>query len=190
MHRTGGRRRPGIVRGVPGRKSVECSRNVTTSRRNGFSPVSLWIWLCVLLNAAGWMLSAFHALNKVGYVVVLALSAAVFRRWRSELGIVVPRCQPARTRRSALRRCTRFFPVAFLVIAGLALLGGLRHAPNNYDALAYRVPRVLHWLAAEQWHWIHTDFERLNTRAVGAEWLGAPILMFTHSHRLLFLIGI
>ncbi len=63
------------------------------------------------------------------------------------------------------------------------------HAPSNYDALAYRMPRILHWLAAEQWHWIHTDFQRLNPRAVGYEWVATPILLFTHSLRPVFLIG-
>jgi hypothetical protein len=79
--------------------------------------------------------------------------------------------------------------LGFAVLAGLAFLGGILHAPNNYDGLAYRVPRVLHWLAEGQWHWIHTDFQRLNSRTVGIEWLSAPIIAFTGTDRLLFLIN-
>jgi hypothetical protein len=37
---------------------------------------------------------------------------------------------------------------AFLIIFLLAFLGVL-HGPSNYDGLAYREPRVLHWLAEE-----------------------------------------
>ncbi len=36
--------------------------------------------------------------------------------------------------------------------------GGLIHAPANYDGLAYRIPRVLHWLAEGRWHLIETIF--------------------------------
>ena len=151
------------------------------------APVTPWILLAALLNAAGWLLSALHALNPVGYAVVFGLALAAAWRWPDELGVTALRRISFRRWR---RRCRRFFPVAFFVIAGLALLGGILHAPNNYDALAYRMPRVLHWLAAEQWHWINTDFVRLNTRAPGYEWLMAPIMLFLQSHRLVFLIGI
>lgn len=160
---------------------------MTKVSRNKFSPLGCWLWLCALLNLAGWTLSAFHALNWMGYAAVFALVAAAGFYWRKELGLARwPRCHPARWR----RRFKRLFPAAFLAIAGLALLGGVLHAPNNYDALAYRVPRVLHWLAAEQWHWIHTDFPRLNNRACGFEWVAAPLVLFTKSDRLLFLINV
>ena len=89
--------------------------------------------------------------------------------------------------------CRRFrkpFPLAFLVLALLAFLGGALHAPTNYDALAYRVPRVLHWLAADQWHWIHSFFDRINNRSCGIEWVSAPFLALLHTDRLLFLINV
>lgn len=70
----------------------------------------------------------------------------------------------------------------------MAIAGGVIYAPSNYDALAYRMPRVLHWLAEGRWHWIHTDFARLNTRASGFEWIAAPLILFTNTDRLLFLI--
>lgn len=88
------------------------------------------------------------------------------------------------------RRFARPFPLAFLILSGLAIMGGILYAPNNYDALAYRVPRVLQWLAHERWVWIHTDFNRLNVRADGFEWVSAPLIAFTHSDRLLFLINV
>jgi hypothetical protein len=91
--------------------------------------------------------------------------------------------------RKKRRRFRRLFPLAFLVLAGMAIFGGAVHPPSNYDALAYRVPRVLHWLAEGRWHWIYTDFQRVNTRACGIEWLSAPLIAFTRTDRLLFLIN-
>ena len=72
----------------------------------------------------------------------------------------------------------------------MAFLGGALYAPSNYDALAYRVPRVLHWLAAGQWHWIHTIFNALNTRGCGIEWVSAPFIALLRTDRPLFLINI
>src|SRR5205823_13029119 len=87
------------------------------------------------------------------------------------------------------RRFRRLFPLGFLILASLAILGGVLHAPSNYDALAYRVPRLFHWLAERQWHWIQTAFPRLNTRACGIEWLSAPLIVFTKTDRWLFVIN-
>ena len=91
--------------------------------------------------------------------------------------------------RRVRRRFRRPFPLAFLILAFLALLGGAIHAPSNYDAMAYRIPRVLHWLAEGQWHWIHTGFQRVNTRACGMEWLSAPLIVLTNTDRWLFVIN-
>jgi len=88
------------------------------------------------------------------------------------------------------RRFCRPFPLAFLVLAAMAFLGGVIYAPTNYDALAYRLPRTLHWLAADQWHWIHTIFPRVNNRSCGIEWVSAPMLALLKTDRLLFLINI
>jgi hypothetical protein len=75
-----------------------------------------------------------------------------------------------------------------LIFAALTFLSGALYPANNYDALAYRAPRVMHWLAAEHWHWIHTAFQRVNTRGCGIEWVSAPIIAFTRSDRLVFLV--
>jgi hypothetical protein len=91
--------------------------------------------------------------------------------------------------RKQRRRFRRSFPLAFLILASLAICGGAIHAPSNYDAMAYRIPRVLHWLDAGHWHWIHTDFQRVNTRACGIEWLSAPLIACMRTDRWLFLIN-
>jgi hypothetical protein len=81
-------------------------------------------------------------------------------------------------------------PLCFVVLSLLAFAGGALYQPSNYDALAYRTPRVLHWLAEAKWHWIHTDFARLNTRGCGMEWVTAPLIAFTGTDRFLFLINV
>src|SRR5260370_28066997 len=147
-------------------------------------PVALWIVLCAFLNCAGWMLSAFHRLDRAGYAVMFALAVAALGWWMSGRPDI---CQVAAVRKLR-HRFRRGFPLAFLFLAFLAFLGGVIYAPSNYDGLAYRTPRVLHWLAEGRWHWIPTHFHRLNTRRPGYEWLVAPFLFFPPSNRLLFLI--
>lgn len=152
------------------------------TRRPTIEPAALWVGVCAACNAAGWILSAGGALDRVGYAVFFAVVGLGFTLW----------CRKARPRiriRWRHRRYRRALPLVFATAAFLAILGGVIHPPANYDALAYRLPRVLHWLAEGKWHWIHTDFQRLNTRGAGIEWVSAPLMLFTGSDRLLFLIN-
>ena len=155
---------------------------MTHSRRSSFSSVAMWVIVCALLNAVGWGLSAINQLNLVGYGVALTLAGAVAGGWWY-------RARPKFRTGFRVRRFRRAFPLAFAVVAVLAVVGGLLHAPNNYDGLAYRTPRILHWLAEGHWHWIHTDFQRLNTRGCGIEWVATPLLLLTGTDRLFFLIN-
>src|SRR3984957_19098784 len=151
------------------------------------SLVAIWIWLCVYLNCAGWGLSAIHQLNACGYAVVLLVGAAAFFIWGQKFsGRLFPHILWLKLR----RRFRRPFPLAFLILAAMAFLGGAIYAPNNFDGLTYRIPRILHWLPAGQWHWIHTPDARMNTRACGFEWLSAPLIELTNTDRWLFLINI
>ena len=148
--------------------------------------VLIWVWFCAYLNCAGWALSALHQLNAAGYTVALLLWLAGLIVWRQKTAVqIFPRASGQKFR----RRFRRPFPLAFLILAALALLGGALHPPTNYDALAYRIPRVLDWLAAGRWHWIHTIFDRLNNRSCGIEWVSAPVIALTGTDRLLFLIN-
>lgn len=149
-------------------------------------PGAHWIFLCTWCSATGWILSAFGALNLAGYLASISLSALVwficFRGYKFDLA----RTFSAKRFR---RRFSRPLPLFFLLLAILAFFGGILYFPSNYDGLTYRIPRVLHWLAAGEWHWIHTEFQRLNVRATGWEWCAAPLICFTHSFRPLFLIN-
>jgi hypothetical protein len=148
--------------------------------------VLLWVWVCAYLNCAGWALSALHQLNAAGYMVTLALGVIALVVWRKQ---TFPQMFPPVRWQKHFRRFRRPFPLAFLILSAMALLGGVLYAPTNYDALAYRLPRVLHWLAAERWHWIHSFLERINNRSCGIEWVSAPFLALLKSDRPLFLIN-
>lgn len=146
----------------------------------------MWICLCAFLNCAGWVLSMAHGLNRIGYAVVLLSGVVLGWRW---IAAWRPRFRPGVVWRKLHRRFRQPLPLVFFSVGLLVLVGGAIHSPNNYDALAYRVPRVLHWLAEDHWHWIPTTFERVNTRGCSFEWVAAPLIAFTNSIRSLFLLN-
>jgi hypothetical protein len=147
-----------------------------------------WILLSTLLVSAGWILSALHQLNRIGYGVVFAFAgiAVIFwqrkAKWR-------PQKNPAHLYQKFRRRFKRPAPFFFLLLALLAFTSAALLPDLNYDSDAYRLPRVFHWLWFEQWHWIHTFDARMNISACGFEWLCAPLILFTHTDRFLFLIN-
>lgn len=149
--------------------------------------VVFWIWLCAYLNCAGWVLSACHGLNQAGYAGVFGIGLVASLVWLKKSGVsFFPPGGFARFR----WRFRHIFPLAFLILAGMAFVGGALYLPANYDALAYRTTRVLYWLEAGQWQWVHSDFPRLNTRTAGFEWVTAPLILFSGTDRLVFLINI
>ena len=98
-------------------------------------------------------------------------------------------CQISRYGKKFRRRFRRPLPFCFGALAGLIFLGGAIYAPTHYNAMTYHIPRVLQWLAAERWHWIHTPVTRMNYSGCDFEWLTAPLLLFTNSDRGLFLLN-
>ena len=132
-------------------------------------------------------MSALQELNTAGYAVAFGIALIALMIWKAKTGAVIFERQDFPKIR---RRFRRLFPASFLILAALVFLGGAMHPPNNYDALAYREPRVLEWLAESRWHWIHSDFPRLNVRAIGFEWLFAPLFALTKTDRLVFLLNI
>ncbi|HEY3763143.1 MAG TPA: hypothetical protein VGN23_15465 [Verrucomicrobiae bacterium] len=148
--------------------------------------VRLWILLSALLVSAGWLLSALHELNRAGYLTVFLLGIALVIVWQ--------RKEPMFSRAGAktlfhklCRRLKRPAPFLFLALVVISFLSGALHPALNYDANAYRLPRVFHWLAAGQWNWIHTHDFRMNVSGCGYEWLAAPLVSFVYTDRVLFL---
>jgi len=150
------------------------------------SLVRAWILLSTLLVAGGWSLSALRQLNPAGYLGLFLLAALLAGWQRRAIGTAagefLHRAWP-----KIWRRGRRALPRVFFALALMSLAAGLLYVPTNADSNGYRIPRVLHWLAAGQWHWIHTYDLRMNMASCGYEWLTAPLLLFTHSDRLFFL---
>jgi len=150
--------------------------------------VRFWILLSTLLVGGGWILSALHQLNRAGYAVLLSpLVLGMFFWWKKTK--FWSRENWRHLRGKLNRRFRRRAPQLFLVIAALALLSGSLYSALNYDANFYRLPRVMHWLWVGHWHWIHAFDSRLNISACGMEWLLAPLILFSHTDRLVFLIN-
>ena len=151
--------------------------------------VRLWLWISAFASLAGWGLSAAGELNRRGYAAAFAVFAVFIFLRRKEFGIQSLKFKVQSSRFSIFRRFRRALPFCFGALAVLVFLGGAIHAPGNYTGLAYRTGRVLQWLSHGHWFWIHTADFRMNDRACGIEWLSAPVLLFTHSTRALFLIN-
>lgn len=150
------------------------------------SLVRTWILLSTLLVASGWILSAFHGLGWFGYWIIFFLAAATLFLWQRKSKWRLPK-SPASVRQKFARRFKHPAPLIFLALASLALLGGLLYPPSNEDSSSYRIPRVMHWLAAGQWHWISTQDYRMNIAGCGMEWMFAPLILLTRTDRFLFL---
>jgi hypothetical protein len=153
-----------------------------------FNLLRAWILLSTLLVSAGWLLSALHQLNRAGYGIVIFLAAGAFCLWRRRTHWR-PQKSPAQLVQKFKKRFIRPAPLLFFCLAAGTFAGGALYDSVNGDSDAYRIPRIFHWLGAEQWHWIHTGDLRMNIAGCGFEWLATPVLLFTHSFRFFFLIN-
>ncbi|MCX8497502.1 MAG: hypothetical protein ORN51_15075 [Akkermansiaceae bacterium] len=140
----------------------------------------------VWCQVVGWVLSYLNALNAGGYLasMPLLIASGVFF-WRAT--------SPHIARPFAIAKWWRRLKsspalAAWSVISSTILIGAIAHAPSNYDALTYRLPRLLYWLQENHWHWIDSD-HRQSISGVGFEWMMAPFIALTHSDRGLFLIN-
>jgi hypothetical protein len=149
--------------------------------------IKLWILLSVFATVAGWTLSFFGVLNAIGYVVMGVIGLIVYFQIRGRGFVTFERYDWIW--KKIRKRFCRPIPLMFLFATVLVFIGGVIYPPTNHTGLSYRVPRVLHWLDANQWHWIYAPNFRMNTRACGIEWMSAPLLAILKSDRLLFLLN-
>ncbi len=162
------------------------SSHLSRSLPSGSVWLGHWMVFGASCNVAGWFLSAIHQLNAPGLILSITLFWFLMARL---IGLGPPRMSskwvPTRWR----KRFTKPLPAAFLLLAFLSLVGGFLYAPNNFDALIYRMPRVCDWLMAGQWEWIETTKNNLNTRSSGFEWWTAPMFAILRTDRFVFLIN-
>lgn len=146
-----------------------------------------WLLVSALLIAGGWLLSVLHSLNVGGCIGLLFCLGVLLPGWVKKRANESRPQRPCNGWRRFKTHFRRPLPLAFLLLAALAVLGGVLYAPNNYDGLSYRLPRMLNWAADQQWSWIHSINPRLNNRASGYEWLTMPLLILTGTDRAFFL---
>ncbi len=159
---------------------------MSRSPGRSLSPTAWWVIICSFFNCCGWGLSWIGQLNGAGYAVAIGLGLAAPIAFRKKL---LPSGRPQPSFVKLRRRFRRCFPLAFLVLAALAILGGLLYRPSNPDGLTHRIPRVLHWLAEGHWYWLQDTPSSFNTRATGFEWLMAPMLALLKTDRWVFLLN-
>lgn len=130
-----------------------------------------------------WSLASFLLLSGLGLLGTLGYEVAAI----AGLGVAISFLRQ-RSRRFTFRIHRLSYPPALLwyLIATLILAGSLWHSPSNYDAFAYRLPRMLHWLAGGRWHWIAGPDARYDFMAPLWEISALPLLAITRSDRLLF----
>jgi hypothetical protein len=151
---------------------------------------AIWMFFCAFCHTAGWALSAAHALNRGGYALAFLVGAGALFAWAKQLPQPTGPGVTSRLRARLRHRFRKPFPIAYLFLGILGLMGGALYAPSNFDALAYRTPRALQWIAEGQWHWIHTDFGNLNSRGSSVEWPSVPLFLFTGTDRFEFLFNV
>ncbi len=132
-------------------------------------------------------MSLLHSVNLIGFTLAIP---AIWYLLARLAGIPRPRLADLRFLRRWRFRKNQLLPFGFALLVLLALAGGLIHAPNNYDALNYRMPKVAHWLMAGRWEWIPANNNALNTRSSGFEWLTAPMIALLRTDRLIFLFDL
>ena len=153
-----------------------------------------WILVSTWASLVGWSLSLSGHFNQTSYawsLVFLALPLAFLCRktkFPRSMAFFYPICFLKRLRKNPTKP-SFWLPLMFISVAFLALAGGILYPPSNYDALSYRLPRILHWLDVGHWHWIDGSNARQNYSAPGFEWLMAPLLVFFKTDRLFFLIN-
>jgi hypothetical protein len=153
-----------------------------------------WILVSTWASIVGWSLSLGSHFNQISYAWSLAFLAFALvvlcgkTNFLRSRGFFCPICFLKRLQENPSKPAS-WLPLLFGFVAFLALAGGILYPPSNYDALSYRLPRILHWLDAGHWHWIDTPNTRQNYSAPGFEWLMAPLLVFFKTDRLFFLIN-
>jgi hypothetical protein len=153
-----------------------------------------WILVSTWASLVGWSLSLGGHFNQTSYtwsLVFLGFGLALFcgkTNFLRSKAFFYPICFLKQLRENPFKPYY-WLPLLFIFVAFLTLAGGILYPPSNYDALSYRLPRILHWLDAGHWCWIDTPNTRQNYSAPGFEWLMAPLLVFFKTDRLFFLIN-
>ena len=161
--------------------NMHLQRISTTVRLTG-----CWLLWSAWCSASGWVLSASHQLSGWGYTALFPFLVAAVWFWLKSTS-------PARNVffnfSKWRRRFSRPLPLIYFNVAVLSLASALLYPPWSFDAVTYRLPRVLYWWAEHHWYWIGTLDHRLDYSSTGFEWQMLPVIEVTRSDRLIFLLN-
>ncbi len=144
---------------------------------------ALWLVFATWSSCAGWLLSACGLLNRTGYAIAaIPLVVLCVLLWKA-----TSRETPHFSR--PISRLWRRNSTGWWLVALLSLVAGICFAPSNYDALSYRLPRILYWWQENRWHWLEHADHRMNYSGTGFEWQMLPLIIATGSDRFLFLLN-
>jgi len=143
----------------------------------------VWLIWSTWASATGWALSAVGQLHGGGYLLALPfLIVPSVMWWRHSSAGGWIRLKPFKLRGRALQW-------VYIGIALMSLAAALIYIPWSFDAVTYRLPRVLYWLEERQWYWIGTIDGRLDYSSCGLEWQMIPVMLLTQTDRCLFLLS-
>jgi hypothetical protein len=159
------------------------------SRSSFPSPTCVITVFSTITILSGWILSIFRRLTwevLLLFAIIILFFLVIGRKasYRSAY---------ARFRlliRRFMARLQRPLPLMFHIALLFGFVGGLVYSPNNYDALSYRIPRIMDWFYNGGWYWIPTANERMNYSGVVQEWLFSPLILAFRSFKPLFLINV
>ena len=148
----------------------------------------LWVIWSAWCSCSGWALSAIGLLDGWGHLALLPVLLVAGWQWLkvtapADTGPQISRLTKYR------RRFSRLAPMIYLGIATLSLISASLYTPWFWDAVCYRLPRLLYWNAAHHWYWIGALDHRLDYSSCGYEWQALPIIELTRTDRLLFLLN-
>ncbi len=147
----------------------------------------LWLIWGTWATADGWILSALGSLHGKGYLLTLPFLIGGGTLW----WLHTSSTRPVWRRNFGGRRKgkRRWLALAFKLLAVLSLASALLYIPWSFDAVTYRLPRCLYWLAEGRWYWIGTIDGRLDYSSCGLEWQMIPLLLLAKTDRVLFLLS-
>lgn len=142
-----------------------------------------WIMYSAAISASGYILTWTEHFDAKGYI--LATSAAILLALWPVLNSLRQGLAFGRFSFTKIKR--RPFQLIYAACGVIILVGGAIYPPTNYDAFCYRIPRVLQWLQAGQYHWIGGFTTRMDFSSLGFEWLMLPGIAIFHTLRFAFL---
>lgn len=113
------------------------------------------------------------------FVVLIALIVSV----RRTSALQSLRAQGSRVRRqlASVTHFERFLGIGLALVYGITLIVGLISPPNNWDSLAYHLPRIMHWIQAGNVDYFPTEITRQLMQPPLAEYLALQSLITSHS---------